>query len=133
MLWEGYLNKANNLKLKIQPTVILQVGFLFYGGKVQETLSELRMQIEEIDEKLVALMKRRIQVVHQIGKVKAEKNLPVRDAKREDKVIEHILSIPHTPMKSSALKELFQTIMRICREAQKPIIERSHKNEENEL
>lgn len=99
---------------------------------MQETLTELRTQIEEIDEKLVALMKRRIQVVHQIGKVKAEKNLPVRDAKREEKVIEHILSIPHAPMKSSALKDLFQTIMRICREAQQPIIEGSRKNEGNE-
>ncbi len=99
---------------------------------MQETLSELRMQIEEIDEKLVALMKRRIQVVHEIGKVKAEQNLPVRDARREEKVIEHILSIPHEPMKSTALKDLFQTIMRICREAQEPIINGSRKKEEQE-
>ena len=100
------------------------MGF-FIGGELQETLAELRLQIEEIDEKLVALMKRRIQVVHQIGKVKASEALPVRDLKREEKVIQHILSIPHAPMKSEALKELFECIMKICREAQHEIIQNS--------
>lgn len=98
------------------------MGF-FIGGTLQETLPELRLQIEEIDEKLVNLLKRRIQVVHQIGKVKAAKELPVRDFKREDKVIQHVLSIPHAPMKSEALKELFECIMKICREAQHEIIQ----------
>ncbi len=96
---------------------------------MQETLAELRLQIEEIDEKLVAMLKRRIQVVHQIGKVKAQKELPVRDPKREEKVIQHILGIPHAPMKSEALKELFECIMKICREAQHEIINDKQKDD----
>lgn len=83
-----------------------------------EKLYQLREEIKNIDSELVSILQKRIQVVHQIGQYKEKHHLPVRDLAREQEVIDQILSTPHAPMDSEALKKLFEFIMKICRDAQ---------------
>ena len=53
-------------------------------------LSDLRKQIDEIDEQLAALLKRRFSVAKQIGEYKKANAIVVTDGGRESAVYEHI-------------------------------------------
>jgi chorismate mutase len=52
----------------------------------------LRKKIDEIDEKLVRLLKDRIELCKRIGKIKEENGLAVKDLRREDEVYLHVMS-----------------------------------------
>ena len=53
-------------------------------------LSDLRKQIDEIDEQLAMLLKRRFSVAKQIGEYKKANGIVVTDSGRESAVYEHI-------------------------------------------
>lgn len=78
----------------------------------------LRQKIHQIDKELVRLLCQRIQLVQEIGHEKNKMGLPVQDKDREREVISHVLSIPHNPMDSEILENLFWHIIRVCRDIQ---------------
>lgn len=51
-------------------------------------LNELRHEIDEIDDLMMALFKRRMEVSKDIGKVKRAMNLPIFDPARETLILE---------------------------------------------
>ena len=51
----------------------------------------LRKKIDEIDKKIVYLLKDRIELCKSIGAVKGENRLAVKDLRREDEVYLHIM------------------------------------------
>lgn len=46
-------------------------------------MDKVRRQIREIDAKMIALISKRMNLSKKLGKLKKEKNLPIRDKKRE--------------------------------------------------
>ncbi|HEX8965823.1 MAG TPA: chorismate mutase [Patescibacteria group bacterium] len=48
------------------------------------TIEELRNQIDQIDQKLLEVIKERIAVMRQIGEMKKSQNIEIRDFERED-------------------------------------------------
>ena len=52
----------------------------------------LRKKIDEIDEKVVLLLKDRIELCKRIGAVKRENGISVRDLQREDEVYLHVMA-----------------------------------------
>jgi chorismate mutase len=56
-----------------------------------EKVPHLRRKIDEIDEKILLLLKDRIEVSKLIGKIKRENAVPIRDPKREDEKYRHIM------------------------------------------
>ena len=57
-----------------------------------ENITELRKKIDLIDEKLICLLKDRIDLCKHIGKIKEENGLAIKDLRREDEVYLHIMS-----------------------------------------
>ncbi len=57
-----------------------------------ENITALRKKIDTIDEKLVCLLKDRIEMCKRIGKIKEENGLAVKDLRREDEVYLHVMS-----------------------------------------
>jgi monofunctional chorismate mutase len=51
-------------------------------------LDELRLEINQIDEEMLALFEKRMVVAKQIGLYKKENNLPVLDQSREKQLLE---------------------------------------------
>lgn len=82
------------------------------------SLNDLRKRIQEIDVEIVSLLRQRMNVVLEIGKIKTDMNLPIQDKIREQQVISNVLNLPHDPIDSDSLKALFQHIMQICLKAQ---------------
>ena len=91
------------------------------GGRMPVSLENLRQQIHEIDEKLVYLLCKRLQLVHKIGKVKVKHGLPIIDESREEEVFNKVLTHPHDPIDSDVLKEIFQLIIHVSREEQRKL------------
>ena len=56
-----------------------------------EEINNLRQKINEIDSKIIELLRERFNVVKDIGKHKKKNGLPIKDPKREQEIIEKIV------------------------------------------
>ena len=56
-----------------------------------ERILALRKKVDEIDEKILRLLKERVEVCKRIGAVKREHGISIRDYQREDKVCGNIV------------------------------------------
>ncbi len=59
---------------------------------MNDKLENLRKQIDAVDEKIIVLLAKRVNLTKKIGKIKKEQGLPFIDRKRWDKVIDTSLS-----------------------------------------
>ena len=51
---------------------------------------ELRKDIDKLDDEIVELLRKRIEIVKKIGEIKKEKGIPMRDKQREAEIIERL-------------------------------------------
>jgi chorismate mutase len=75
------------------------------------TLEELRKEIDQADEQLLKALARRMEAVQNVGVYKKENNLPPLDETRWQKVLEDKIAQAHELGLSEGLvKELYETI-----------------------
>ena len=82
-------------------------------------LSDLRKQIDEIDEQLAALLKRRFSVAKQIGEYKKANAIVVTDSGRESAVYEHIGGLFDDDLQKKEAKKVYVQIIASSKELQK--------------
>lgn len=82
-------------------------------------LSDLRKQIDEIDEQLAALLKRRFSVAKQIGEYKKANGIVVTDSGRESAVYEHIDGFFDDVLQKKEAKKVYVQIIASSKELQK--------------
>ncbi|WP_461863127.1 chorismate mutase [Thermococcus sp.] len=73
-----------------------------------ERLHELRTEIDGIDRQIIGLLEERAKLTREIGKIKRELNLPVKDEKREEEVLK----------RAGRFREVFKKIVEVCRNEQ---------------
>ena len=81
-------------------------------------LQELRKQIDEIDEQIVALYEKRMDVSSQVADYKIETGKKVFDKEREYAKLQKVQSMTHNEFNSHGLRELFEQIMSMSRKLQ---------------
>ena len=74
-------------------------------------LEEFRVQIDEVDRRIVALLNERTSVVEDIGRVKRAAHLPIYEPKREDQVFANIQESNHGPISPEAVRRIFERII----------------------
>ncbi|WP_227738504.1 chorismate mutase [Thermococcus paralvinellae] len=74
-----------------------------------ERLHELRKRIDEIDKQIIELLEKRVRIAKEIGEIKRELNLPIRDEKREEEVLR----------RAGKFREVFEKIVEVCRDVQR--------------
>lgn len=85
-------------------------------------LENLRKEINDIDDRIVLLMEKRMYVAARIAETKKEANVDVRDEKREKDVVLRLKKncgarfLPY-------IDEFYQTVFKISRSSQNEIIE----------
>lgn len=85
----------------------------------------LRAQINEIDEKLVTLFKKRMEVVYKVARFKIDNSMEVLDRSREEQIISrHTNNIVDRDLKSE-LHEFLEDLLLISRKAQQKLIQES--------
>jgi chorismate mutase/prephenate dehydratase len=84
-------------------------------------LQELREKIDKIDTQIVELLKERIEVAKEIGKLKENMGYESFDLLREKEILNKILKINQKVFPEDALKVIYSEIIKACRSAQQKI------------
>lgn len=81
-------------------------------------LLELRQQIDNIDEQIVALYEQRMDICKQVAEYKIETGKKVFDRQRETEKLAKVKSLTHSDFNSHGIEELFEQIMSMSRKLQ---------------
>ena len=79
--------------------------------EAQKALADCRVEIDEIDRRLVALINERTRVVERIGAIKQNVSMPVYEPKREDAVYANIMAANQGPIPNDSIRRVFERIM----------------------
>lgn len=85
-------------------------------------LSQLRVQLDEIDSQLVRLYEDRMELCRQVGEYKLETGKRILDKEREKQKIQAVSSLAHNEFNRTGISELFEQIMAMSRKLQYQII-----------
>jgi chorismate mutase len=79
---------------------------------MSEKIAELRRKIDEVDEKILLLLKERFEIAKEIGMEKRKHGMPLRDFERENekfrKMMEKALKLKLDP---GAVREVYRKII----------------------
>ena len=81
-------------------------------------LGDLRTQIDAVDEQIVDLYERRMDICRHVAEVKIETGKKVFDRDREKEKIAKVKSLTHTDFNKTGIGELFEQIMSMSRKLQ---------------
>ena len=76
-------------------------------GNEDASFELLRTKIDECDEQIIELIRRRFELVREIGRYKTNHNLPVLDTKREESILKKASKYSHSP----EIDGIYRTIM----------------------
>ncbi|HWR14394.1 MAG TPA: chorismate mutase [Terriglobales bacterium] len=82
-------------------------------------ISDWRKKIDEIDPQLVRLLNERAEAAREIGRVKRNLDIPIREHDREREVLRNISRANKGPLSNTDLHLIFESIMDIMRNIQK--------------
>jgi chorismate mutase len=74
-------------------------------------LEDLRVLIDAVDLRLLALLNERTRIVEDIGRVKRGSQLPIYEPRREEQVFDNVLSHNGGPLTPDAVKRIFERII----------------------
>jgi len=88
--------------------------------EARQKLKDLRVFIDDLDRRIVALLNERVTVVEDIGRVKRDADMPVVEPDREARVFENVRSVTSDdPLAQAAMQRIFERIIEEMREIQK--------------
>jgi chorismate mutase len=87
--------------------------------EARQKLDELRVLIDDVDRRIVALLNERTGVVENIGQVKREAQLPVYEPKREEMVYANVTECNEGPLTAAALRRIFERVIDEMRQIQR--------------
>lgn len=85
----------------------------------ESALARQREEIDAIDLRLLELLNARTRVVEEIGRIKEQFTMPIYEPKREDAVMNNVLSHNRGPLGDAAVRRIFERIVDEMRSLQK--------------
>jgi monofunctional chorismate mutase len=82
-------------------------------------LNHLREEIDDIDEKIVSLIEKRMTLSQKVGEYKDANHLPILDKKREDDIVQSRVNMLADPAFAESVEEIFKLVMRYSRRYQR--------------
>lgn len=92
-----------------------------------EALGKCRREIDELDLRMLELLNQRAVIVHQIGHIKREAEMPIYEPRREDQVFQNVTSHNGGPLSPGAVKRVFERIIDEMRKVQRDRMEADKK------
>ena len=89
------------------------------GGDPKADIGVLRQAIDEIDEKILDLINRRLSLAKQIGEFKKEGNIQIKDSGREEEILNRLLAKNSGPVNADGLRKIFEAIITEGRNVQR--------------
>ena len=78
----------------------------------KERLKGYREEINQIDRGLVDLLNKRAEIVLLIKRMKEKNDMPLYDAKREEDLMDNIVSYNKGPLYNDNIVQIFESILR---------------------
>lgn len=85
------------------------------------TIEQLRAKIDAIDDRIVALLNERAQVVIQVGKLKSGSNQEFHVPGRERQIYERLQGLNAGPFPNDALKSIYREVISACLALESPM------------
>jgi chorismate mutase len=96
-----------------------------------ESLAIRRRLIDEVDLRILQLLNERAGIVEQIGHIKQSAEMSIYEPKREDQVLDNVISHNAGPLSSGAVKRVFERIVDEMRKVQSDQMEVDKRQAEN--
>lgn len=87
-------------------------------------ISDWRIKIDAVDDKLLELFNKRAGYALEIGKIKRERSEPVYNPAREDQIYEHVQQVNPGPLPDQAIRRLFERIIDETRRLERELTEK---------
>jgi len=81
-------------------------------------LEELRKEIDNCDDAIIRLLKKRMEISKKIGMVKMENGLPICDEKREQDLMEKLGNMANEVLSKGAINNIYMEILSASKELQ---------------
>ncbi|MDO9556286.1 MAG: chorismate mutase [Coriobacteriia bacterium] len=83
---------------------------------VQHKIAELRVQIDEVDCRIVKLINQRAELALAIRELKPKVNLGLYDPKREEEIFTRLSACNGGPLYDDNLREIYEAILHVMKE-----------------
>ena len=87
----------------------------------KESVDALRKKIDQIDEKVVALLNDRASLAARIGHSKRRNNEEVYVPSREQQVLQRVCRLSRGPLSEQAIRAIFREVIGVCRSLESPL------------
>lgn len=84
----------------------------------QSKITELRQAIDELDQQISRLLLRRIEIAADLGNLKSELGMPVKDLNREESVMSNVTKTLSGAEMTPRVLKVYERILQESREAQ---------------
>ena len=85
-------------------------------------LSEIRLELDKIDEQIVKLYEERVELCRQVADYKIKTGKRVFDKEREQQKLSTLSALTHSDFNAQGIREIFEQIMSISRKLQYQIL-----------
>jgi len=82
-------------------------------------IADWRVQIDELDRRLVELLNQRARAAQEIGKLKRNTSLPIYEPEREKIIFENVRQANQGPLPDTELRHVYERIIDVMRKIQK--------------
>ena len=91
-------------------------------------LEKCRVEIDEIDRKIIELYEKRMNIVKKVTQYKIENSLPVLDSSRESKMLERTLNLINELEFKNYYPSVLNGFLKASKDMQNELIDRNIKN-----
>ena len=85
---------------------------------MDKRIKKLRERIDEIDEEIIQLLKKRMGRSKEVGKLKEELHIPVEDKKREKEIIDRLTKKAGKNLSEEELIRIFTSVFKSSKQVQ---------------
>ena len=86
---------------------------------MDKRILELRRQIDNLDEEIIQLLKTRMGISREVGKLKEKLDIPVEDTNRENEIIERLIHQTGQNLSEQQLIRIFTAVFKSSKQVQK--------------
>ena len=84
----------------------------------KKELSNLRNQINKLDEELFSMIFKRMNIAKKIGKIKGQHKMEITNSDRENELIKHILGLPDNSLDQREIESIYKLFFSISKKRQ---------------
>ncbi len=86
---------------------------------MNKKIKDFRKEIDKIDEEIVKLLLRRMDLAKRVGELKKKDNLAVKDRLREKEIINRLAQVAGGQITKDQLSRIFSPVFKFTKKAQK--------------